>query len=139
MQPARSPESNERVVTRIVASLDCDHSQNSLHISIGDIDDPLGEFFRCKIRRSFHLFNSRSDRIDRELHPTSQKIVWMDPPEEEIRICYRESRAAFSVTDRAWHRTRALRADLQCASSIYLRYRTAPCADRSDIDDRDTD
>src|SRR5579863_1163162 len=119
MQRPSAAESYQRTLARVVAALDGDHADGSLHLRLDDAQDA-----RCKFlgRRNgaFPLAHGPRSPIEIQVYPTTQKALWIQPPKQKVGIGDRRLCAA-AKADRARLGASRLRPYMQHACRIEAR------------------
>src|SRR5262245_13044980 len=124
MQRSRTPERDERQSARIMSTLDRNNANRAHHLGVDGLDDSLGVEIAERTLGSGPV----------QAHPAGEGL--RKPPEGEVRVSDRRTRAAAPVTRRPRICSGALRPDAQSSALVTPRDRAAPRADRLEVDTR---
>src|SRR3990172_9737208 len=108
-------------ITRIIASLHCHDTHRMSHMGVSQLDDPVSglnqvqseSFGKRALNRLLCLSQS-------ELNFSAQKVAWIQPAKNQIRIGDRGPNVTLSITGGAGNRSSALRADFEGSRFVHV-------------------
>ena len=134
-----APERDQDEVARVEAALDRDQPDRVRHVLVGGADRGEGRGFRGQVELGAEPGEGGAGRVGVEWHRAAEEVPRVEPPERQVGVGQGRLRAARTVRDRARHRPRAPRPDVQQAALVDPRDRAAARSDRADGDAGDAD